>query len=188
MQRFACWTQQDAGGLEREILPTEAPHFPGPGDGGRAIALHRCPLCSRLWAIRNGGRKLGDPQRSGVELMAQFEPEIPGPLRHHLLALLSPGRVGAPAVGIDFPIFIRACRLKGATMQIQLNDESLGEGVLREGGEEEFMDDTCACDANGTLLLDDWMRCHHHAAAHAFGSYGHLWAVARSGLSRRCWN
>jgi hypothetical protein len=118
-QRFALWTQQHAVGLEREVLPGEAPRLPRQSDGRWAVALLRGWVRPSPGCARNGGSKLGGAQRLRGELMPQFEPEVPGPLCHHLPALLSPGRVRAPTVGIDLLIFIRECRLKGSTMQIQ---------------------------------------------------------------------
>ncbi|GHO87007.1 hypothetical protein KSZ_50130 [Dictyobacter formicarum] len=60
---------------------------------------------------------------------------------YHLPAFLSPGRMRAPPVGIDFLIFIGKGRLKGATMQIQLDDIAGGECLRREIGEKELVDD-----------------------------------------------
>src|SRR5512135_3199409 len=64
--------------------------------------------------------------------MPQLQAEVPYPLRDHLPALLSPGRVTAPPIGVDLLIFIRERRLKGSTMQIQLNDVGSGECLLRQ--------------------------------------------------------
>jgi hypothetical protein len=59
--------------------------------------------------------------------MPQLQAEVPDPLRNHLPALLSPGGVTAPPIGVDLLIFIGECWLKGSTMQIQLNDVGSGE-------------------------------------------------------------
>jgi len=61
-------------------------------------------------------------------------------------------------------VFICQCRLKGATMQVQLDGIGSGEGMLREIGEEEFVDDARTRDAYGTFLLPSWMGGHHRAA------------------------
>jgi hypothetical protein len=60
--------------------------------------------------------------------------------------------VAAPAIRVDLLIFISQHRLKGPTMQIQLNDVRGGERSLRQVGEEEFVDDARTRDANWTLL------------------------------------
>jgi hypothetical protein len=62
--------------------------------------------------------------------MAQFEPQVPDPLRDHLPALLSPGGVAAPTIGVDLSIFVGECRLKSAAMQVQFDDVRNGERRL----------------------------------------------------------
>jgi hypothetical protein len=44
--------------------------------------------------------------RVRMKLVPQFEPQVPSPLRDHLPALLSRGRVAAPAVGVLLDVFI----------------------------------------------------------------------------------
>ena len=51
-----------------------------------------------------------------MKLMAQFQTDIPDPLRYHLPALLAPGRVRAPTIGVLFFVFICQSRLKGTAM------------------------------------------------------------------------
>ncbi len=80
--------------------------------------------------------------------MPQFQAEVPHPLRDHLPALLPPGRVAAPTIGVDLPILIGERRLKGPAMQIQLNDVSSSECLLWERREEEFVNDARTRDAN----------------------------------------
>src|SRR5260370_7365377 len=72
-------------------------------------------------------------------------------------------------------------------MQIQLNDIGGGECLLWKIGEEEFVDDARTRHAHGALLFGGWMRCHHHAAAHAFGSHWHLWAVVETAHRLALW-
>lgn len=48
----------------------------------------------------------------------------------------------------------------GATMQVELDDENLGERSLWQVGEEEFVDDACTRDADGALLFGGLMGCH----------------------------
>ena len=62
--------------------------------------------------------------------MPQFQAEVPHPLGYQLPALLPPGRVAAPTIRVDLLIFIREYRLKGAAMQIQLDNIGSGERRL----------------------------------------------------------
>lgn len=105
-QRLAFWTVQHAVGLEGEIVPREAPSLPRQSNGRRAVALHRWLLGSGLWRFCHGRGKLGGAQRLWLELMAQFESEVPGPLRHDVPGFLPPGRVRAPAVRVLLSVFI----------------------------------------------------------------------------------
>ena len=119
--------------------------------------------------------------------MPQFQAEVPDPLGDQLPAFLSPGRMAAPPVGIDLLVFIGEQWLKGTTMQIHLDHIAGGEGVLRQVGEEEFVDDACARDPNGALLFPGWMGGHDHAAQHALGSHRHLWAVVEAAHHLAFW-
>jgi len=53
-------------------------------------------------------------------MLAEFQPEIPEPLRQDLKAFLSPGRVRDPTIGVLLLVFIGEDRLKRATMQVQI--------------------------------------------------------------------
>jgi hypothetical protein len=112
--------------------------------------------------------------------MPQFQAEIPDPLRDHLPALLSPGRMRAPTIGIDLLILICQLRLKGAAMQVEFENIGGGKPLLRHVGEKEFVDDARPRDANGALLCVGWMGGDDHTAQHAFGSHRHLWAVVET--------
>ena len=112
--------------------------------------------------------------------MAQFQAEVPDPLGHALPGFLSPGRMTAPSVGIDLLIFIRERRLKGTAMQVQLNHIAGSEDVLREVGEEEFVDHTCTCDAYRALLFPSRMRRHDHTAQHILRSHRDLRAIVET--------
>jgi hypothetical protein len=59
---------------------------------------------------------------------------VPDPLGHQLPALLSPGRMAAPPVGIDLLVFICEHRLKGTAMKVQLDDFAGGKPRLAAGG------------------------------------------------------
>lgn len=65
-------------------------------------------------------------------------------------------------------------------MQIHLNDIASCESVLREVGEEEFVDHPCAGHPHGTLLLPDGMRRHDHAAGHSLGSHRDLGVIVQT--------
>jgi hypothetical protein len=88
--------------------------------------------------------------------------------------------VRAPPIGVLFPILIGKRWLKGAAMQIQLNDVRGGECLLRQGGEEEFVDDPCSGDPNGTLLVAGRMRGHYHPASHVCRPYWHLRTIVEA--------
>src|SRR5215471_14417820 len=99
-----------------------------------------------------------------MQLMPQFQAQVPHPLRHALPGFLPPGRVAAPSIWINFLVFIGKDRLEGPTMQVQLDDITSSEGMLRQIREEEFVDDASTRNPNGTLLFACRMGCHHHAA------------------------
>ena len=88
--------------------------------------------------------------------------------------------MATPPVGIDLLVFIGEQGLKGTTMQIHLDHIAGGEGVLRKVGEEEFLDDACARDSDGTFLFRGWMGSHDHSAQHASRSHRYLWTVVET--------
>ena len=112
--------------------------------------------------------------------MPQFQAKVPGPLCHHLPALLSPGRATAPSIWIDLLVFIRERWLKGTTVQGQLDDIAGREGVLRQVREEEFVGHPGACHPNGTLLFACRMRSHDHAAGRSLRSDWDLGAIVEA--------
>jgi len=65
-------------------------------------------------------------------------------------------------------------------MQVQLDHIAGGEGALRKVGKEEFVDDACARDSDGTFLFRGWMGSHDHSAQHASRSHRHLWTVVET--------
>lgn len=79
---------------------------------------------------REGRSKLGGAQRVRLKLMSQLQPQVPYPLGHQLPALLPPGRIAAPSVGIDLLVFVRERRLKGPAMQVQFDDITGGKRRL----------------------------------------------------------
>src|SRR6266566_9597598 len=112
--------------------------------------------------------------------MPQFQAEVPYPLRDHLLALLPPGGVATPPIGVLLVIFICQSRLEGSAMQVHLDDISSSERLLRQVREEEFVDDARTRNANRALLVARWMGRHHHAAQHTLGTHRHFQAVVEA--------
>jgi hypothetical protein len=131
--------------------------------------------------------KFGRADRIRMQLMSQFQAQVPHPLRHELPALLPPGRVRAPTIGVLFVVFICQSRLKGAAMQIQLDDIGGGKPLLWQCGEEEFVDDTRTRDANRTLFLAGRMGGHNHATPHALGPYRNLRAIVEAAHDLTFW-
>ena len=62
-------------------------------------------------------------------------------------------------------------------MQVQLDDIAGGKRLLWQGGEEEFVDDACARNPNGTFLFARRMRCDDDATMYALRAYRDLRAV-----------
>ncbi len=118
--------------------------------------------------------------------MPQFQAQVPHPLRHHLPALLTPGRVTTPAVRVLFAVFICQSRLEGAAMQIQCDDIGSSERLLRQIGEEEFVDDARTRDANRALLFASFMGRHYHAVQHALGPYRDLRTIVEAAHDLTC--
>ena len=70
--------------------------------------------------------------------MSQFQAEVPHPLRDHLPACLPPGGVATPAIGVLLMVFICQSRLEGSAMQVEFDNISSSEGLLRQIREEEL--------------------------------------------------
>src|SRR5690242_15759287 len=100
-------------------------------------------------------------------MMSQLQAQVPDPLRHDLPALLPPGGMAAPAIGVAFLILIGKRWFKGATMQVQFDNISSREGLLWKVAEKEFVDHTRPREANGTLLLGSLMSGNDHTAGNA---------------------
>ena len=142
VQRLACWTTQCPVGLEGKVLSREAPSFPGGGGGGWVIARRGSRRVGSLLLDRRDGRsKLGRAHGGRLQLMPQFQAQVPHPLRDDLPAFLTRGRLTTPAIRVLFGILIGQSRFKGAAMQIQLDDIGDSERVWGQIGEEEFVDD-----------------------------------------------
>ena len=96
--------------LASKVLAGKAACFPG-GSGGRWTIPRRrsgggwtsgCLRASR-WESRS---KLGGAHRHRLQLVPQFESDIPDPLADDLPGFLSQGCVAAPAVGVLLAVFI----------------------------------------------------------------------------------
>jgi hypothetical protein len=115
--------------------------------------------------------------------MPQLQAQVPHPLAQDTPHLLTTSGVTTPSIWVDLLIFIRERWLKGAAMQVQLNDVGCGECLLREVGEEVFVDDARTRHADGFLLflvLVGWMRCHYDPAGHACGGRWDLWTIVEA--------
>jgi hypothetical protein len=102
-KRLVGGTAQRAIRLEREIRASETARFEG--DGNRRLAI---PTGGGLLLVGFGHRQseLGGTYWIRMKLMPQFQAEIPDPLRDHLPALLPPGGVATPPIGILLGVFI----------------------------------------------------------------------------------
>ena len=109
--------------------------------------------------------------------MAQFQTQVPHPLSDQLPCLLTRGRMADPAAGVLFLVFIGQRRFKGATMQVQCHNVGGGERLLRQAGEEEFIDHAGTRDTNRALLFAGWMGRDHHATLDAIRPHRHIRAV-----------
>src|SRR5579875_790738 len=93
----------------------------------------------------------------------------------------------APAIWVLFAILIREKWLEGAAMQIQLDHIAGRERLLREVGEEEFIDDAVPRHAHRTLLLVGGMGGHHHAAGYPLSPHWHCRAVIEAAQQLTFW-
>ncbi len=99
---FGC-TERLIGGaaqgpvrLKHKVSPRETACFPGRGESRRAIARGRGLLLFGL----GGGSKLGGTHRRRLQLMPQFQAQVPHPLRDDLPRFLTARSVRTPAVGV----------------------------------------------------------------------------------------
>jgi hypothetical protein len=91
------------------------------------------------------------PQGSGLKLMTQFQTEVPYPLAQDMPALLTPGRVTTPAIGVLLDVFISQSIFKRAAMQVERHHIRSRKAVLGESRQEEFIDDPGAGDSDPTF-------------------------------------
>jgi hypothetical protein len=101
VQRLARRTAQGPVWLKRKGFSREAASFPGGGGFWRAIA--------RLRGLHRTG-KLSRTQRLKLKHVAQFESQVPHPLRHDLPDLLPTRSVRTPAIRVLLLVFIGKSR------------------------------------------------------------------------------
>ena len=97
--------------------------------------------------------ELGRAQRSRLYLMPQLQTQVPHPLAYDTPGLLIPGRVRTPPIRFLLLVLIGRLGPESSPVQVQLDDIGGGERLLRQIGEEEFVDDARTRDANRALLL-----------------------------------
>src|SRR5207244_13268179 len=115
---LASGTAQRPIGLEGKVLSRETASFPGQGYGSFPVPLNRSlrgGLLVRRW---ESGSELSRAHRLRMELMAQFQTQIPHPLADQLPDLLTRGRMADPSVGILFLVFISQFRFKGPPIPV----------------------------------------------------------------------
>ena len=99
----SCWSaghRSVPSGWSAKSWPAKRPAFHAEPYFWRGIARGRSGVWWRGWESRS---KLGRADWVRMKLMPQFESQVPDPLGDQLPALLSPGRMAAPAVGIHAP-------------------------------------------------------------------------------------
>jgi hypothetical protein len=83
--------------------------------------------------------------------MAQFETQVPNPLRENEPELLAPGGVRTPTIRILFFVLISEHGFKRPAMQVQGNHISRSERAWRQGGVEQLVDHPATRGAHGSL-------------------------------------
>ncbi len=109
--------------------------------------------------------------------MPQLKSQVPDPLADNLPTLLATGGMRAPAIWLLFQVFIRQGRFKRASMQVERHHISSGEGILRQSGQEQFIDEPVTGVADAALLLPRRMRGNDDPAGLAVPIDGHRWTV-----------
>lgn len=99
MQGLACPIAQCPIRLEDKIALREAASFPGQSDPGAGITCHRSRFGLPLW---QGSSKFGSAQRSWLQLMPQFEAEVPDPLADDLPGFLATRGMRTPPIRVLF--------------------------------------------------------------------------------------
>lgn len=111
---------QRAIGLEGKVLPREAAGFPGQTHLGRSIARGGSGM---RWDGGQGWSEFGGTHGIRVKLMAQFQTQVPHPLRKDLPELLAQRRVRTPAIWILLQVFIGERIFEGPAMQVKLSEK-----------------------------------------------------------------
>jgi hypothetical protein len=170
-QFLVGWAAKRSIRLESKILGSEATGLPCRTHFWRSGVW---------WRWRESRGKLGRAQGLWLELMAQFESQVPGPLRDHLPGFLPQAAWLHHLSGSCSLSSSESTGAYGATMQIQFNDIADREGVLGQIREEQLVDHAFSCDANRTLLFRSLMRGHNDAIELAIGPDRDLWTVVEA--------
>lgn len=104
-QRLTCKTAQRPIRLESNVATGKATSFPGRTRLSRSIARGRSGMVT-------GRSTRGRTHGIGMQVMAQFQAELPHPWTADLPCLLSPGGRTPPAVGVVLPVFISERRFQ----------------------------------------------------------------------------
>jgi hypothetical protein len=76
-------------------------------------------------------------------MLAEFQTQVPEPLRQNLKELLSAGSMRNPTIGVLLSVFISQHCLKGATMHIQIQHIFGGKGRSGQGRGEKVVNGLC---------------------------------------------
>lgn len=112
----------------------------------------RCSFCKFSYLDRS---KFGGTHRCERECMAEFQAQVPHPLRENEPEFLAPGGLGTPAVWILFFVLIGEHGFKRSTMYVQGDDISGRERAWRQGSVEQLVDHFATRGTNGRL---SWSR------------------------------
>ena len=99
--------------------------------------------------------------------MAQFQTQVPHPLRNDLPCLLTICRMTTPAVRLLLLVFVCQSIFKCAAMQIQRDDVTGSEPALGELRHEQFVDHTRTGDPDPTFGSPGRMGRHDEPTPHA---------------------
>lgn len=127
----------------------------GRAKSGRAIVdrrrgrFRRSRLCLRGRFRLKGWSKFGAAQICWREVLAQFQPEIPDPLRENLAKLLPTRRMRVPPIRILLVVFIGKGSFKRAAMQVEVKHIRGRKRRRGKGADEQLVDHPAALEANG---------------------------------------
>jgi hypothetical protein len=100
-------------------------------------------------------------------------------LADDLPGFLTAGGMTTPAIGIQLLVFVGESIFKAAPMQIEHHHIGSRERLLRQVGQEEFVDDPITGDADPTLRRPCRMSGDHDSAPQSRRSDGDIRAVVK---------